>query len=399
MKIRKLLAALTAFTLIFGTMTACADADAKNADTASAVSTEEESTVKSYIPNSENVKTLGRTHELEDCLWLAYSGSGAEFEFNGTKAEITVGGDVNAEKENNEDNQTRIAVYVNGERVIDDMINAAEEKYTVFESDTPQDVTVKIVKLSETAMSTCGIKNITVDSAEGIKPTAAKEHFIEFIGDSITCGYGVDDEVKENHFSTKTEDVTKAYAYKTAEALNADYSMVSISGYGIISGYSNDGKTKSPSQIVPKYYTKHGFSYGAYGSHIAASTKWDFTGYTPDLIVINLGTNDDSYTQNDTVKQEEYCTACVEFLKKIRENNPDAKILCTLGIMGDRLYPYVEKAAADYTAQTGDTNISTMKFDVQSPDDGYAADWHPTEATHTKASAKLVEKIKEYMGW
>ena len=67
--------------------------------------------------------------------------------------------------------------------------------------------------------------------------------------------------------------------------------------------------------------------------------------------------------------------------------------------MGDRLYPYVEKAAADYTAQTGDTNISTMKFDVQSPDDGYAADWHPTEATHTKASAKLVEKIKEYMGW
>ena len=31
--------------------------------------------------------------------------------------------------------------------------------------------------------------------------------------------------------------------------------------------------------------------------------------------------------------------------------------------------------------------------------DGFAADWHPTEATHTKAAAALTEKIKEIMGW
>ena len=398
MKIKKIIAAACALTLVLGTFSGCSSENGSGVSAAQTTVKQEEDTVRSYIPNSENVKTLGRTHSLEDSLWLAFSGSGAEFDFNGTKAEVTISGDINAANANNEDNQARIAIYVNGERVIDDMINAAEETYTVFESETPQDVNVKIVKLSETAMSTCGIKNITVNSEEGIKPTAAKEHFIEFIGDSITCGYGVDDEVAEHHFSTKTEDVTKAYAYKTAQALDADYSMVSISGYGIISGYT-DNNIPKPQQTIPQYYTKHGFSYGAYGSKIAASTKWDFTGYTPDLIVINLGTNDDSYTQNDTEKQEEYCNAYVEFLKTIREKNPDAKILCTLGIMGDRLYPYVERAAFDYTAQTGDTNISTMKFDVQSPDDGYAADWHPTEATHTKASAKLVEKIKEYMGW
>ena len=397
MKARKIIAAICALTLMCTALAGCSSS--ASAETVNQAATEqEENTVKTIIPNSENVKTLGRTHSLEDSLWLAFSGSGAEFTFNGTKAEITMAGDINAANANNEDNQVRIGIYVNGERVIDDMINAAEETYTVFESETPQDVTVKIVKLSETAMSTCGIKSISVESAEGIKPAPAKEHFIEFIGDSITCGYGVDDEVKENHFSTKTEDVTKAYAYKTAEALNADYSMVSISGYGIISGYT-DNNIPKPQQTIPQYYTKHGFSYGAYGSRIAASTKWDFTGYTPDLIVINLGTNDDSYTQNDTEKQEEYCTAYVEFLKKIRENNPDAKILCTLGIMGDRLYPYVEKAVYDYTEATGDTNITSMKFDVQSPDDGYAADWHPTQATHTKASAKLVEKIKEIMNW
>lgn len=352
-----------------------------------------------YAPTSENVKTLGRTMLTdEDMLWLAFSGSGAEFTFNGTKAEVVIAGDDNAEKPDNEDNQARIAIYVNGERVVDDMIDHAEETYTVFESETPAECDVKIVKLSETAMSTCAVKSITVDAEEGIKPAEKKEHFIEFVGDSITCGYGVDDEVKEHHFSTKTEDVTKTYAYKTAEKLDADYSMVSISGYGIISGYS-DGKKKVANQQLPKYYDKLGYSYGTFGGKQVSSQKWDFTGYTPDAIVVNLGTNDASYTKNKEDRVKDYTDSYVEFLKNIRTNNPDAQIFCTLGIMGNELYPYVEQAVLDYTEQTGDTKVTAMPFDIQSPDDGYAADWHPTEATHEKASEKLVSKIKSVMGW
>ena len=81
-----------------------------------------------YAPTSENVKALGRTMLTDDdMLWLAFSGSGAEFTFNGTKAEVVIAGDDNAEKPNNEDNQARIAIYVNGERVVDDMIDHAEE--------------------------------------------------------------------------------------------------------------------------------------------------------------------------------------------------------------------------------------------------------------------------------
>ncbi len=397
MKLTKLIALASAACMAVS-LTACTSSEAAGNQTTVTEITEEESTLKTYIPTTEYVKPLGRTHLLNDTLWMAFSGSGAEFTFNGTSASVTIAGDANAANPNNEDNQARIGIYVNGERIIDDMINAAEETYTVFESEIPQDCTVTIVKLSETAMSTAGIKSIEVDSETGISPTPAKEHFIEFIGDSITCGYGVDDENRDHHFSTKTEDVTKAYAYKTAQNLNADYSMVSISGYGIISGYS-DGKKKVSNQTIPQYYDKLGFSYGAYNGQTPSSVKWDFSSYTPDLIVINLGTNDDSYTLTDSDKQMEYCNAYVEFLKEIREHNPDAKILCTLGVMGDRLYQYIELAVYNYTEETGDTNISTMKFDVQSPDDGYAADWHPTEATHTKAADKLTNEIKALMGW
>lgn len=352
-----------------------------------------------YAPTSENVKALGRTMLTDDdMLWLAFSGSGAEFTFNGTKAEVVIAGDDNAEKPNNEDNQARIAIYVNGERVVDDMIDHAEETYTVFESETPAECDVKIVKLSETANSTCAVKSVTVDAEEGIKPVEKKAHFIEFVGDSITCGYGVDDEVKEHHFSTKTEDVTKTYAYKTAEKLDADYSMVSISGYGIISGYS-DGKKKVAEQQLPKYYDKLGNSYGTFGGKRVSGQTWDFTGYTPDAIVVNLGTNDASYTKNKEDRVQDYVDSYVEFLKKLRTNNPDAQIFCTLGIMGQDLYPAVEQAVQNYTEETGDTKVTVMPFDIQSPDDGYAADWHPTEATHEKASEKLVSEIKSVMGW
>lgn len=352
-----------------------------------------------YAPTSENVKTLGRTMLTDDdMLWLAFSGSGAEFTFNGTKAEVVIAGDDNAEKPGNEDNQARVAIYVNGERVVDDMIDHAEETYTVFESETPAECDVKIVKLSETAMSTCAVKSVTVDSEEGIKPAEKKEHFIEFVGDSITCGYGVDDEVKEHHFSTKTEDVTKTYAYKTAEKLDADYSMVSISGYGIISGYS-DGKKKVAEQQLPKYYDKLGFSYGTFGGKKVSGQAWDFTGYTPDVIVVNLGTNDESYTKNKEDRIKDYTDSYVDFLKDIRSHNPDSQIICTLGIMGNGLYPYVEQAVQTYTEETGDTKVTAMAFDIQSQSDGYAADWHPTEATHEKAAEKLAGEIKSVMGW
>lgn len=354
---------------------------------------------KVYTPSAENVKPLGRTMLTDDnMLWLAYSGSGAEFTFKGTKAVITIAGDDSAAKADNADNQARIAVYVNGERVVDDMIDNPEETYTVFERESSEECDVKIVKLSETAHSTCAVKSIAVTAEEDIAPAEKKERFIEFIGDSITCGYGVDDENRDHHFSTTTEDATKTYAYKTAENLGADYSMVSISGYGIISGYS-DGRKKVSNQTMPRYYDKLGFSYTALGGKKPNAYDWDFTGYTPDVIVVNLGTNDDSYTKSDEEKCNEFAQAYTEFLGTIRSHNPDSQIICTLGIMGANLYPYVEKAVDSYTAETGDTKVTAMRFDNQDQADGIAADWHPSEKTHAKAAGALTDKIKEITGW
>ncbi len=359
--------------------------------------TETELTEKKFAPTTENVRIIGRAQVVDDTLWLVHSGSGAEFIFKGTSATITMKPD--SALNSGMDSQTRIAIYVNGERVVDEMVDKLEKSYTVFESEEAQECTIRVVKLSEAANSTAGIASIEVTSMGDIFPTAESERYIEFIGDSITCGYGVDDENRDHHFSTRTEDVTKTYAYKTAQALDSDYSMVSFSGYGIISGYSGNGEQVTAQQL-PQYYEKLGFSYGAYmGQYYPQDMVWDFSVRRPDVIVINLGTNDNSYVKGNDEKEGAYEAAYVAFLKTVRANNPDATILCTLGIMGAELYPSVEQAVEVYQAETGDSNVYSMQFDVQSASDGYAADWHPTEATHTKAAEKLAAEIRNIMGW
>ncbi len=346
-------------------------------------------------PDWHNVKPLGRTWPVGDeGLLLAFSGTGVEFAFTGTSCVVWIGGDCRADDPAAANDHARIAVYLDGERVVDAMITSAVKSFRITAEEGEH--VARIVKLSETAMSVCLIHSIEADN---IRPTADKVHLVEFVGDSITCGYGVDDEDPEHHFVTATEDVTRAYAYKAAQLLDVDYSLVSISGYGIISGYTATAEAPVTAQLLPTYYEKLGFSYGAYHGIKPQDIRWNFAIRQPEAIVVNLGTNDDSYCLDHADRQAHYCAEYVNFLKVLRRCNPDAKLLCTLGIMGDRLYPFVEKAAKVYTAQTGDGNIACMPFTPQLPEDGLAADYHPTARTHDKATARIADEIRHLMGW
>lgn len=394
--IKKLTAIAMSLSLLV--FTGCGGAGETSTGAGAAAETETLSEKNFTSLTSENVKKIGRTYLAPDgTLWLGHTDSGIEFTFTGTSASVTLTGDKNAPTEWGKDNYARYALYVDGERISDDLMTEAERTVEICSFDEEKETAVKILKISECANSTLGIKSLDVTSTGDIAPTAEKELKLEFIGDSITCGYGVDDEVKEHHFSTATEDGTKTYAFKTAETLNADYSMVSFSGHGIVSGYTTQGKAVTE-QRVPDYYAKVGRSYAPTADFSLQDIDWDFSAYNPDVIVINLGTNDASYTGGSLELMREYTDGYIDFLGQVREHNPDSYILCTLGIMGNTLYSDMEAAVIEYTENTGDDKVGTLLFDVQSPEDGYAADWHPTEVTHAKAAEKLTEKIKEVLG-
>ena len=341
-----------------------------------------------FEPTAENVKLIGRTTYQNGALWVPWSAGGVEFKASGSSVRFNL----------LKTQTARLAVYVNGKlAAIGNTSPKASNPVVDVDLEEGENI-VKLVKLSESANSVLVIDSIEVEKGTTIEPAPARTHSIEFIGDSITCGYGADGSLKES-FSTKNENAAKTYAYLTAGALDADYSFVSVSGTGVISGYTN-GAEKNDTLLAPNYYENLCFTWNWIDGQNPSDLEWDFSQYQPDAVVINLGQNDSSYTKGDEAKCAEFVDGYVDFLKTVRKNNPDAAIECVLGLMGNDLINEVKAAAEKYTAETGDENIFVHEMKLQDSDDfGYGSDYHPAEGSHIIAAGELIDFMKEDLGW
>ena len=351
-----------------------------------------------YEATAENVKMLGRSVYFEDALWFANSAAGVEFKATGSQVtfNLKISGD-----------PTRIGIYVNDKLVQRGLVGVKgkPKKCSVTAALENGENSVKLIKLSEGPQSSMSIQSIELDEGASIKPAEAKEKKMEFIGDSITCGYGIDLPLKDpetnknNSFSTVSEDASKTYAYQIAEMFDADVNFFSGSGYGIWCNYGG-----GRDNIMEKYYDQVGphtwNSVSASDYTLIESFDWDFKNYQPDCVVINLGTNDWSYFQSkgDTDDFEE---SYINFLKMVRKGSPDAKIVCTLGLMGADLFEQIENAVDDYKTETNDEEVYTFELEpINAASEGYAVDYHPTVVSNTRAAAdELGPYIADVMGW
>lgn len=343
--------------------------------------------------SEDNVKYIGRNiYDKNNVAWLVQSGSAVEFIVTGKSAEITINGDVSIN--NDEKYRPRYAVIVDDEIILDELLSEKEKTVELFSGSESRTAVVKVIHLSEANNGAVGVSNIKVnsDSSAAVVPTPEKSLKIEFIGDSITCAYGVEGASQYEGFMTSTENFMKSYAYLTAKQLDADYSAVCYSGHGIVSGYSNTGDRETES-LVPDYYNY-------VGKLEAYQTEWDFESHKNDVVVINLGTNDDTYVSVDyETRGVEYAEEYADFLNLIHEKNPDAYIICTLGTMGGtELYPYIEQAIDTFKKDSGYDRIMCYKSATHTQSDGMGSDWHPSEKTQQNSAYVLADKICQALG-
>ncbi|MDO5140068.1 MAG: GDSL-type esterase/lipase family protein [Eubacteriales bacterium] len=347
-------------------------------------------------PINGAVRYLGRGYYQSGRLIMAYSGSGCEFSFYGNKAALTFIGD-NTSSDGPASSQARIAIYVNGEKAADFMMDSPEKTVDVISDAVPNAYTVKVIKLSESSKSIAALDNISVNATDSPTATANRPLNIEFVGDSITCGFGIDDTSGTGTFSTSTEDITKTYAYLACEALNADCSVVAFSGYGLLpeNTVTGSGTTHAP-KTVSQYYDKIGYSSGHIGICYPQNYNWTFL-RTADVVVINLGTNDAKYISQGYNTEEEFVEAYKELITEVFDRNPKAKIICSIGMMDQTMYPAVERAVSEVNMGPGIKNVFLLRFDPQLPEDGYATDHHPSALTHARAAEQLANTIREIL--
>ena len=201
----------------------------------------------------------------------------------------------------------------------------------------------------------------------------------------------------------------------TAKKLDADYSLVSYSGFAILSAVSFDGE-RTPDTALPVFYDKLGvtagdglFSLGTNdfddGYYELQSTLWDPNEFVPDLIVINLGTNDSFYfytiaPENVAPETEVFVQKYEDFLAQLRAIYPNTEILCTYGAMGQYIVSDIERAVNNYINKTGDSHVHYYWFNEQNYEkNGYGADTHPNAQSQRDSANELIEEIEKLYGW
>ena len=324
-----------------------------------------------------SIKKIGRYYIKDDAINLAQSGSSIEFYVIAKIALITIyGSSLSYLHDDNE--KPRYAIYLDDIKLLDIKIQAEETKILLFKYDKIKEVKIRIILLSESMFGNIGIKDLylysLLNEENVIKPTEKKNYLIEFIGDSITCGYGIEGRGENESFDTGKENFEKTYAFISAQELDFDYSVVCYSGCGII----------TPGNRMQQRYTKI--------NYFMNDLEWNFNEIEEnkaDIIVINLGTNDKDFALS--FKKDIYSEEYANFLKIVREKNKDAIIICIYGMMGgENLFPLIKKGIQSLN----DSKIYGYLFPEQKFEDGFGTQLHPNEISNKKWGKQLSDIIK-----
>lgn len=213
-------------------------------------------------------------------------------------------------------------------------------------------------------------------------------HLIEFIGNSITCAFGVESLRKEDPFLFETENHFYSYATIVSDSLGALHTAIARSGIG---AYRNYGGPTAGSRDNMQYW----YNYTLFGD---TTKRWDFLRYTPDIVCINLGTNDISTPGYDISLFEKNYRS---FLHRIRSLYPDASIVLLTGPMLSSemlrlLRTKLDLIASDFRA-SGDTKIYRLDFTPQSSEADYGAGWHPSLSMQRRMAGELYPLLKKLL--
>lgn len=332
--------------------------------------------METYRMNGNTVRICGKTKETEQGLMLV--SSGAFLEFSGEIGNIRM---KMAGSDGDRYYDAYFGIFLNGSRTPEKIWKVKEGicNYEVFSRKQKEQVTVKIVKLTEMQYGTAEILELAVDGE--VLPTGEREHQILFVGDSLTAGYGVSGSADDLIFTTETEDVTKGYSYLAAETLHADAWFACCSGGGITSRWiPPEEKTPLTDILMPEVFEKS-------SSEVLV----------PEVIAVNLGTNDASYTRGDATKEAAFTERYAAFVKKLAKRYPDAYILLLYGLMETTLTEAVKKA--EEQCWKAGVKCTFTELPLSDKQDGYGTGEHPSAVTHKKTALVTARAIAQVTGW
>ncbi|HPI02597.1 MAG TPA: SGNH/GDSL hydrolase family protein [Candidatus Goldiibacteriota bacterium] len=332
------------------------------------------SAYKKVIPSDPGISYIGRI-DFSDKNAPRFDWPGIEIAINFEGAYCAVLLD---------DGTNHYNVFVDGARMPVLVTQPKVKKYIVAKNLSRGPHSVIITKRTETYDGTGIFKGFILDKkAKVLAPPVKPSKKIEFIGDSLTVGYGI-----EGPSVTCGEGTEKKYknnflsfASVTSRVLGAQAHIIAISGRGLVKNY---GDNAIPAEKPLGYYYKNTIMNDPL-------TAWDFKSWIPDIVVINIGTND--FSTQPVPSKELFEKAYLSLLKTVRGYYPQAEIFCVTGPVTDApLSGYVKNTLKTFKdKKTHFASLSPV------PQELMGCDWHPNAEANRKMAEELVKQINSVM--
>lgn len=281
------------------------------------------------LPNNSSLIYSGRI-DLSDpfaIVWT-YPGTFVRMKFKGTQLFIHVRNKHNywnnylgvAEG----DAQTKLLLPEEGEATIEIPLQTTQDnihEVTIFKrQDACHELTILGFEIN------CN----TDDECELLEASPLPPRRIEVYGDSVSAGEvseAVDYVAKADpEHNGEYSNSWYSYAWIAARKLDAQLHDIAQGGVALL---DNTGWYHEPDYIgMEQVWNKM-----RYNPDYGTVKEWDFSKYTPDIVIVAIGQNDshpDDYMKTDYEgeKAKNWRTHYRQFLAKLRETYPDAWIIC-----------------------------------------------------------------------
>ncbi|MCC6975413.1 MAG: hypothetical protein IT322_15510 [Anaerolineae bacterium] len=332
-----------------------------------------------FSPVERAIYYLGRVQRGETMLWT-WAGTGFRVKYLNSMAVALHFSAENAPEPMSTDVPRLVQYRVNGGEWKSLLIPALSDQTFPLEI-TDSEGVLEVIKVSE---GTLTFKGLRLASGGALAGAPLPRRKIEIIGDSITVGFRMNGmggyETPSDHNARLT------YGGTLAETFDAEVRLIAVTGAGLIHDYDTPPSESKP---MPARYSL---------LHRAENSLSNLWAWQPDLILINLGSND---TTNPTVPEANFQSAMVRFLATIRAHNPSARIIVLqpFGLNGGSVPVYQAALKGAVQARRGDEKLLYLDTLGWLASEHFTDGAHPNAAGQSRAAEMLIPYLHEIMGW
>ena len=339
-----------------------------------------------HAADNEHVQVVGRYAETANGgLLIGYPAVTANIRFQGNKFDMLA---------SSTSGNNYVDLFIDDEFVRTIQIAKGSNTYELVNSSSDVLHNIALVNRSETWHGLLEIKSFDLNGGKLLEPVALPKRKLLVIGDSVTCGEAID-RGKTCDKNPSWWNPKYSYGMLIGEKLNAQTHLVCYGGRGLIRTW--DGKTDVAN--APQFFN-------ASVAKDEGAPQWDHSRFTPDLILISLGTNDFSLGIGALPKEDIFVSSYVKFIENIQAVHPNAKIVLTEGaIVNDKHDPkrpqksvlrsYLDKTKAQSNGKLNG-KVSVVYSEYHPGDE---CDAHPNKAQHASMAEELTPPLAEIMNW